>query len=374
MSSEVPDGWRVTPFSEAVAINPKRRLAREGLVPFLDMANLPLDGADVSVLEAREVGNSGSKFQASDTLFARITPCAENGKLGYVHSIDGGAVAQGSTEFIVMAARDGLTLPEYVRYLAAWSKVRDQAIGLMEGTSGRQRVPNWAFDEIEILIPPLDEQERIVGVLRSVDDAVQSAHAAAEQCARCLSANLANLMDHSNEEHRGWAKGRCDSFFELQRGFDITESQAQPGSHKVISSSGPSYTHSEARVEGPAVVTGRKGRLGAVFYSEQACWPHDTTLWVRDFKGNQPRFVFWKLRSMKLETLDAATSVPTLNRNNVHALSVWFPDLKRQVEISEILDTNERALLAQRAQAEALKSVRARLHSDLLSGRVRVPA
>lgn len=170
MSSEVPEGWRVMPFSEAVAINPKRRLPNDGLVPFLDMASLPLNGADVSVLAEREVGSGGSKFQSGDTLFARITPCAENGKLGFVQSVDGGEVAQGSTEFIVMAGRDGLTLPEYVRYLAGWSEVRDQAIGLMEGTSGRQRVPNWAFDEIEVLIPPLDEQQRIAEALRSIDE------------------------------------------------------------------------------------------------------------------------------------------------------------------------------------------------------------
>jgi type I restriction enzyme, S subunit len=169
MSGEVPEGWRSMSFSEAVAINPKRLLPKDGLVPFLDMASLPLNGADVSVAANREVGSGGSKFQSGDTLFARITPCAENGKLGFVRSIDDGEVAQGSTEFIVMAGRDGLTLPEYIRYLAGWSEVRDQAIGLMEGTSGRQRVPNWAFDEIEVPIPPLAEQRRIAEVLRSID-------------------------------------------------------------------------------------------------------------------------------------------------------------------------------------------------------------
>lgn len=171
-SPTIPSGWRAMPFSEAVAINPKRQVPKVGQVPFLDMASLPLNGADVSVLTAREVGGGGAKFQSGDTLFARITPCAENGKLGFVQSIEGGRVAQGSTEFIVMAGQDGLSLPEYVRYLAGWSEVRDQAIGLMEGTSGRQRVPNWAFDEIEVLLPPLDEQWRIASVLRSIDDQI----------------------------------------------------------------------------------------------------------------------------------------------------------------------------------------------------------
>ena len=131
--------WLVMAFSEAVAINPKRPLPKSGDVPFLDMAALPLHGAPVEVVEKRPVASGGARFKAGDTLFARITPCAENGKLGFVSAVAGDTTAQGSTEFVVMGARDGLTLPEYVRWLSGWGFVRDHAIGLMEGTSGRQR-------------------------------------------------------------------------------------------------------------------------------------------------------------------------------------------------------------------------------------------
>jgi hypothetical protein len=60
-----------------------------------------------------------------------------------------------------MSAREGITSPEYVLCLAAWDCVRERAIGLMEETSGRQRVPIWAFDQIDVAVPPLDEQQRI---------------------------------------------------------------------------------------------------------------------------------------------------------------------------------------------------------------------
>lgn len=172
MSGEVPEGWQTLAFSEAVAINPKRQLRKTGSIPFLDMASLPLHGAPVSVYDMRPVASGGARFQVGDTLFARITPCAENGKLGFVSDIAGATVAQGSTEFIVMGARGGLTSPEYVRWLSGWPYVRDHALGLMEGTSGRQRIPTWAFDEIEVGVPPLDEQGRVAEVLRSVDEAI----------------------------------------------------------------------------------------------------------------------------------------------------------------------------------------------------------
>jgi len=71
----------------------------------------------------------------------------------------------------------------------------------------------------------------------------------------------------------------------LQRGFDITESTKSVGDVPVYSSSGLAYFHNEAKVHHPGVVTGRKGILGKVFYIEEPFWPHDTTLWVKDFKS-----------------------------------------------------------------------------------------
>ena len=122
------------------------------------------------------------------------------------------------------------------------------------------------------------------------------------------------------------------------------------------------------------MITGRKGRLGTVFYSDDACWPHDTALWVKDFKGNHPRYVYWKLRQMDLKAYDAATSVPTLNRNNVHALDVAFPPLAEQIDISEALDAMLLAIEGAQGQLASLQAIKFTVSNDLLSGRVRVPA
>ena len=83
----------------------------------------------------------------------------------------------------------------------------------------------------------------------------------------------------------------------LQRGVDITKKTARPGEVPVISSGGTSTYHDTAISEGPGVVIGRKGTLGTVFWSEGPYWPHDTTLWVKDFKGNDPRFVYYFLQT-----------------------------------------------------------------------------
>lgn len=138
--------------------------------------------------------------------------------------------------------------------------------------------------------------------------------------------------------------GRVGDFFILQRGFDLTEKEAVPGNIPVYSSSGISYFHNRSVVKGPGVVTGRKGKLGRVFYIDSDFWPHDTTLWVKDFKGNNPKFIKYFLYALQLERFDAASSVPTLNRNTVHAVKCVFPPLAEQTKITTILSTWDTAI------------------------------
>lgn len=123
----------------------------------------------------------------------------------------------------------------------------------------------------------------------------------------------------------------------FQRGFDITKDEQRDGPYPVISSSGPKTTHAEYKVRGPGVVIGRKGSLGTVFYSESDYWPHDTTLWIKDFHGNHPRFAYYFLQTMGFERLDAGASNPSLNRNHIHTIPVRWPSLLVQQRIASIL-------------------------------------
>jgi type I restriction enzyme S subunit len=91
-------------------------------------------------------------------------------------------------------------------------------------------------------------------------------------------------------------------------------------------------------VKGPGVVVGRKGTLGTVHYVETDYWPHDTTLFVQDFRGSLPRFVYYFLRHLRLESYDVGAANPTLNRNHVHPLQVRWPDSQSQLEIARHLD------------------------------------
>jgi type I restriction enzyme S subunit len=149
---DIPQGWQVTRVPECMDINPRVTVPRDGEKPFVPMGCLSNDSMLISDIESR-TGNSGAKFQNGDMLFARITPCLENGKTGFVQFLpDPKAVGFGSTEFIVLRSRT-LT-PEFVYLLARSDDFRGVAIKSMSGASGRQRVQEQCFDDFQIAQPP----------------------------------------------------------------------------------------------------------------------------------------------------------------------------------------------------------------------------
>lgn len=148
----IPQGWEVKRMPECVDVNPRIFVPRDGEKPFVPMGCLSNDSMLISDIECRD-GNSGAKFQNGDTLFARITPCLENGKTGLVQFLpDEQAVAFGSTEFIVLRSRT-LT-PEFVYLLARSDEFRSVAIKSMTGATGRQRVQEQCFNDFQIAQSP----------------------------------------------------------------------------------------------------------------------------------------------------------------------------------------------------------------------------
>lgn len=148
----IPKGWRAMRLPEAIDVNPRRTLSGGTAAPYLDMKNLPTQGHCAEEIIDREF-RSGTKFQNGDTLLARITPCLENGKTGYVDFLMDGQVGWGSTEYIVLASKPPLP-PQFVYLLARSDALRTHAIQNMTGTSGRQRVPSECFNTFWLAIPP----------------------------------------------------------------------------------------------------------------------------------------------------------------------------------------------------------------------------
>ena len=137
---------------------------------------------------------------------------------------------------------------------------------------------------------------------------------------------------------------RFDDFIRLNRGFDLPDYKIEKGEYPVITSTNIKAFHKEYKVEGPMVVTGRSGSLGKVQYIEGRCWPLNTSLYVKDYKGNFPRYVYYFLQMMHLEQYNAGVGVPTLNQNHLHSLKIKIHEKKLQQKIASILSAYDRLI------------------------------
>jgi len=138
-----------------------------------------------------------------------------------------------------------------------------------------------------------------------------------------------------------------DNFTTLQRGKDLTKAEFRQGTVPVAGSNGVIGYHDTAIAKAPGITVGRSGSTGKVTVYEEDFWPHNTSLYVRDFHGNDPYFAGFLLGSLNLARFKTGASVPTLDRNSFKTLPVLVPPLPEQKKIAHILSTVQRAIEAQ---------------------------
>jgi type I restriction enzyme S subunit len=172
MTIQTKTTWRKVKLGEIVEINPFVKLERGKEYPYIDMADVQPFSQISRWSKLKVFNGSGAKFENGDTIFARITPCLENGKIAYISNLN--EPGFGSTEFFVMRGKKGISDSRFVYYLSLTHKVRKLAEQSMIGASGRQRVEREAFEQIEIEIPEdPNEQKRIADILSAFDDKIE---------------------------------------------------------------------------------------------------------------------------------------------------------------------------------------------------------
>lgn len=138
---------------------------------------------------------------------------------------------------------------------------------------------------------------------------------------------------------------KLEDVLTLQRGYDLPYHKLESGIYPVVQSNGISKYHSQYKVDSSeGVITGRSGTIGEVHFVEGPFWPHNTTLYVSDFKGNSPKYIYYLLKQLGLHRFSTGTGVPTLNRNHLNYVTVYLPSLRLQREIIDIIAPIESAI------------------------------
>ncbi len=163
--------WTMIKLSDIAEFNPHESLAKGTMAKKIAMDKLQPFTRDVPSFEW-EPFSGGTKFRNGDTIMARITPCLENGKTAKISCLEEGEIGFGSTEYIVFRAKEGVD-EDFLYYLVCSPTVREPAIKSMVGSSGRQRVQTDVVQNLEIEVPPSEEQRSIGKLLKDLDDIIK---------------------------------------------------------------------------------------------------------------------------------------------------------------------------------------------------------
>ena len=403
--------WPRMPFSAAVEVNPRRPIARGTLAPFVDMAALPAETPEVRPSRMRPVGGGGSRFANGDTLFARITPCTENGKTGLVDCLPSGEVATGSTEFIVLGPCPDLTLPRFVYYLAKNPAFRSFAISRMRGTSGRQRVPANVFDDFEVAVPPLAEQRKIAAILSSVDDAIERTQAVIDQVQVVKRGLMRELLTRGlpgrhtrfkqtemGEIPEDWCLSRIEQVGVVDAGRQRSpKAQGTPRPYLRVANVYDDYIDATDLLSMPfsepefarlKLVPGDLllnegqskelvGRCAQYSGEPRNCCFQNTLIRFQAGKDIAARFAFWVFRHYFYTGVFSAiarqtTSVAHLGVSRFAKLKLALPDLEEQAAIVERLEKLNSREEMEQCWLSQLGIVKSALMSVLLTGELRV--
>ena len=368
---DVPEHWEVKRGRFCMEINPRsqrqRALRLDDEVSFVPMEAVgEYGGLDLGLSRSiADVESRYTEFDDGDVLVAKITPCFENGKGAFATGLLNES-AFGTTELLVLRAFPVLDR-RFLFYVTVSQPFRNTGEGAMYGASGQKRVPPEFCANFRFQLPSPTEQHAIADFLdretAKIDILVSKKRTLIERLKEKRTALISRTVtsglppdaaravgldphpklkptgiDWLGEVPEHWDVVPVGRKIVLQRGCDITKDQQQEGGVPVVSSGGVSSFHDEALVQAPGVVVGRKGTAGAVYYIAVDFWPHDTTLYVSEFFGNDVRYAYFKLLSMDLASFDTGSANPTVNRNLVHAVIVSWPPFVEQRAIAEFLD------------------------------------
>ncbi len=160
-----------------------------------------------------------------------------------------------------------------------------------------------------------------------------------------------------------WREVQLGDVLTLQRGFDLPARLRADGPYPVVSSSGITGTHAEYKVEPPGIVIGRYGSLGSVHWITDPYWPLNTSLWVKDFKGNDPRFLSYLLQTVSMDG-STASAVPGVNRNHLHTIPVRCPDRDTQRRIAAVLSALDELIEINERRIELLEDLARSLYRE----------
>ena len=262
-------------------------------------------------------------------------------------------------------------------YVALQSKAVQEQIALHTIGQAVKGINIRDVKNLALPLPPTKaEQDTIAGALSDADALIESLEQLLAKKRHIKQGAMQELLTGKRRLpgfNGEWAVKPLSQIAPLQRGFDLPNSKLRQGAYPVVYSNGVLNHHVAFHVKGPGVVTGRSGTIGSVTFVDEDFWPHNTSLWVTSFKGNDPKFVFYLYTRIGLERFATGSGVPTLNRNDVHAFKVAIPATTvEQTAIATIFSDMGAEIAALESKLAKVRQIKQGMMQELLTGRIRL--
>ncbi len=372
-------------FTEYVEVNPKTNLKKGEYAPFVEMANVSITYREPEKIEYKKY-TSGPKFQNGDSVVARIEPCLQNGKRFFWKS---DKIGFGSTEYIVFRAKEGKMDSKYLFYLLKTDYIKKSMVSSMVGATGRQRVNNDIFGQIEIVVPNIEKQKKIGRTLFLYDDLIENnqkqiklLEEAAQRLYKEWFVDL-RFPGHENTKivdgvPEGWRISSIYDVFDIKYGKNLPTSKiTKAGQYPVYGASGVIGYYNEKNCDDYAtLVTSRGNGSGDVFrtHHKQSYVTNNSFIARRNDKNSfiENEFTFQLFSNTDFKKLCTGSAQPQLTNTSIQKIKILLPNRqlieKYQRCTIEMSEKQEALYQEQRALTQA----RNRLLPKLMNGTVEV--
>ena len=375
-------------LGDVCTINPRSKTFQDDfMVSFVPMQNVSEEGAvDASIIKYySEVKKGFTYFQENDVLFAKITPCMENGKGGIARNLENG-VAFGSTEFHVLRPDPNFMISSWLYYLTSWPEFRKECEKNMTGSAGQKRVPKAFLENYEIQLPDLDEQRKIAAVLDKVSDLIAKRRQQLEKLDLLVKARFVEMFGNpvSNTLHlpllslpelgefgRGVSKHRPRNAPELLGGkYPLVQTGEIANADLYISSYKNTYSdlgfqQSKMWKAGTLCITIAANIAKTAILAFDACFPDSVVGFIANEKTNNIFVHYWfSFFQQILEAQAPESAQKNINLKILSELKVIVPSIEVQNQFAAFVEQTEKTKITISRSLEKLETFKKALMQE----------
>lgn len=381
--------WTLVRAADFIEFNPNLSIKKGNIASKIAMEKLQPHCKKVTGLE-KAVFSGGSKFCNGDTVMARITPCLENGKTAFIDVLDDKEIAFGSTEFIVLRARDNISDPQFIYYLAISPAFRKTAIQSMAGSSGRQRVQQSVLNELSIPVPPLQEQIRIGCFLAELDNKIAINNAINDNLYAQAKTIFADRFINLVSVPDGWRKGNLLDIAKYLNGLAMQKfrphegeiglpvlkiKELRQGACDNSSELCSPNIKSDYIIHDGDIIFSWSGSLLIDIWCGGTCGLNQHLFKVTSDVYNKWFYYLWTAHHLNrfiAIAADKATTMGHIKREELSKAEVLIPSAEAYKETNSIIQPIFELMISNRIEAHKLVALRDELLPKLMSGEIDV--